>query len=104
MDAVAAEHEGAGAAGEQAGDRGIADIEPAGIGAEGRQDQPPHVRDEAAAADAPAAHGGAELRMEMAGDLAAGRAGLGFVAEEQRAGGEFVHHPAAIALPAALGS
>src|SRR5262245_39614674 len=98
MDAVAAENEGTGAAGEQVADRGIAYIEPAGVGAEGRQDHAARVGDEAAAAHAPAANGGAELRMEMSGDLAAGRSGFRFVAEKQGPGGELVQYAAAIAV------
>src|SRR6516165_6593196 len=39
---------------EQPGDGGIADIEPAGIGAEGRQDEAPFIADEAAPAEPPA--------------------------------------------------
>ena len=67
--AVAAQQENPRAAGEQAGDRRVAGIQPAGIGAEGRQHDAPGIGDEAGPGDAAAArrHGG--LGVEMAGDL-----------------------------------
>ena len=66
----------------------VANIEPARISAERRQDHPLAVADEAAAADGPPAAADPCHRMQMTGDLAVDRAGLRRVPEQQIADGQ----------------
>src|SRR5215472_11919264 len=80
---------------EQPCDGGIADIESAGIGAEGRQDQALFIADEAAPADPPAAPAERCLGMEMPRDLARRGRRRGDMAEEQGADSELRLHQAA---------
>ena len=72
----------------------IADIEPAGIGAERRHHQATGIGHEARAADAAAACGDGRLRMVMAGDLGL-RARCRLMAEDQCGGGECLNPLAA---------
>ena len=82
---------------EQPCDGGIADIESAGIGAEGRQDQALFIADEAAPADPPAPPAERSLGMEMARDFAGRGRGRGDMTEEQGAEDELrLHHAAEI--------
>ena len=82
-DALLAEEEGREAGREQAGDRGVEHVEPAGQAAEGRQEQDAAVRGEAGAREAEAGGGDARLRVQVARDLA--RLAAGFVAEGEAA-------------------
>jgi len=66
-------------------DRRIERVQPAGIGAEGREDQPPPVGEKTASAHAATADGQCRHGMEMARDLAVGRAEMRLVAEGERA-------------------
>ena len=84
VDAVVAEHEGAeGGGGEQAGEGAVEDVEPAGIGAEGRHDQAVAVGGEAAAAHRAAAapttraQGGGGRRSRRGPRRASARGGRG---------------------------
>src|SRR5690606_18370119 len=70
---------------EQAGKGWVAGVEAAGVGAEGRQDQPLAVGEEAATAHAAAVAGHAGAGMQVPGDLARRRAGRRFVTEGQAA-------------------
>src|SRR5579862_8980774 len=78
-------------AAEQPGDGWIAHIESAGIGAEGRQDQPPPIADETASALMPAAPTEAGLGMKMAGHLTGDMALLGNMAKDEGAKAELGH-------------
>jgi hypothetical protein len=63
-------------------------LRPAGIGAEGRQDHPLAVGQEAAAADAATLHGERRHRMVVTGDFAVAEPEHRLVAENQRAVGD----------------
>src|SRR3546814_2925941 len=73
----------------------IAHVEPAGVGAEGGQDQPPAVRDEAARRKAPAAYVHCGLGMKMPRNLADAPAVDSLVPEHQRADRDFLDDAAA---------
>ena len=85
-----AEQEHPPAAREQPRDRRVAHIQPAGVGAQRRQQQPPRVGHETGPRHHCAAHRHLRLRMEMPGNLAR-RPGHRLVAEHQRPGPPFRH-------------
>ena len=75
MDAADAERSGQRRPGEQARERRVAHVEAAGVGAEGRQDRPLGVGDEAAPPNPAAGRLHLGRRMQVAGDLAGPQAG-----------------------------
>ena len=89
---------GEGKRAEQAGDRAVAHVEAAGIGAECRHDQPAPVAGKAAPAHRAAALRHARQRMQMAGDLAVAGIGRRLVAKHQRAERQNVGETAADAV------
>src|SRR3984893_10845951 len=82
--------EDAAATGEQAGNRGVAHVEPAGIGAERRHHQAPAVGDEAGPADAAAASGDRGFRVVVTANFTQ-RAGCRLMTEHEACGFECWH-------------
>ena len=89
VDPVFAEHEGSERRGrEQSGEGAVENVQPAGIGTEGRQNQAMPVAGKATAADRPALAEDAGGRVQVAGDLATARGSRRLVPKEERADGK----------------
>lgn len=69
---------------EQARERRMLNVKPAGISAERRHDDPLPIGDETSVAQRAAANRDARHRMQMTGDLARERAALRLVAKSER--------------------